>query len=52
MCMASSEQVKQYLAHWFQLGKGVVCPKRQERIYPQVIFKEHHYSTEFEECWQ
>ena len=52
MSMASTEQVKQYLAHWFQLGKGVVCPKRQERIYPQVIFKEHHYSTEFEECWQ
>ncbi|MEL4898361.1 hypothetical protein [Crocosphaera sp. Alani8] len=52
MTMASNEQVKQYLAHWFQLGKGVVCPKRQERIQPQVIFREHHYSGEFEQCWQ
>ncbi len=52
MSMASTEQVKQYLAHWFQLGKCIICPKLQERIYPQVIFEEHHYSREFEQCWQ
>ena len=50
--MASTEQVKQYLTHWFQLGKYIICPKQQEKIYPQVIFEEHHYSKEFEQCWQ
>jgi hypothetical protein len=52
MNMASQEQVKKYLAHWFQLGKGVIFPKRQETICPQVIFKGHNYSAEFEQCWQ
>ncbi|ACB50971.1 unknown [Crocosphaera subtropica ATCC 51142] len=51
MSMASTEQVKQYLAHWFQLGKSVICPKRQEKICPQVIFRGHDYSAEFEQCW-
>ena len=52
MNMASQQEVKQYLAHWFQLGKSVVCPKRQETIRPEEIFQGHHYSTEFEKCWQ
>jgi hypothetical protein len=52
MNMASQEQVKKYLAHWFQLGKSVIFPKRQEAILPQVIFKGHNYSEEFEQCWQ
>ncbi len=52
MNMASNEQVKRYLAHWFQLGKCVICPKRQETIRPQEIFRGHCYSAEFEKCWE
>ena len=52
MNMASNEQVKRYLAHWFQLGKCVVCPKQQETIRPQEIFRGHYYSAEFEKCWE
>ncbi|MDJ0508936.1 MAG: hypothetical protein QNJ64_06755 [Crocosphaera sp.] len=52
MNMASDEQVKKYLAHWFQLGKSVICPKRQETIRPQEIFQGHRYSAEFEKCWE
>jgi hypothetical protein len=52
MNMASQEQVKKYLAHWFQLGKGVIFPKRQETLRPQRIFEGNNYSPEFEQCWQ
>ena len=52
MNMASNEQVKRYLAHWFQLGKCVICPKQQETIRPQAIFRGDCYSAEFEKCWE
>lgn len=48
----SQEQVKRYLAYWFQLGKGVVFPKGQETLRPQPIFEGNRYSAEFEQCWQ
>lgn len=52
MNMASHEQVKRYLAHWFQLGKKIILPKRQETLRPLKIFEGDRYSAEFEQCWQ
>ncbi len=51
MDMASEEQVKQYLAHWFQLGKQVLLPNRQEKLRPTKIFEGKNYSAEFERVW-
>jgi hypothetical protein len=50
--MASAEEVKKYLAYWFQLGKGVVLGGGKEIILPQPIFRGTSYSKEFEDCWQ
>jgi hypothetical protein len=50
--MASVEAVKQYLAHWFQLGKKVVLSKNYETLLPNPIFAGSVYSPEFDECWQ
>jgi hypothetical protein len=50
--MASAEEVKKYLAYWFQLGKGIILDNGKERILPQPVFRGDSYSKEFEECWQ
>lgn len=50
--MADITEVKQYLAHWFQLGKKVICPKNQTMLFPLQIFTGDRYSPEFEDCWQ
>ena len=50
--MASAEEVKKYLAYWFQLGKGVVLGNGSEIILPQPVFRGASYSKEFEDCWQ
>lgn len=50
--MASQDQVKQYLAYWFQLGKKVLIKNGQEALLPQPVIQGNRYSTEFEECWQ
>lgn len=50
--MASMDRVKQYLAHWFQVGKPVICPQGDRQILPQTILEGNHYSPEFESCWQ
>lgn len=50
--MASPEQVKEYLAYWFQLGKGVVLPNRQAKLLPHPVLTGSGYSSEFEGCWQ
>lgn len=52
MNMASEEQVKHYLAHWFQLGKKVLLPKHQQALCPSKIFEGNSYSSEFESFWQ
>lgn len=49
--MASPDQVKQYLAYWFQLGKRLIFVKGQA-ILPQPVIEGDHYSAEFEACWQ
>lgn len=50
--MASQQQVKQYLAHWFQLGRKVWLGNGQRLILPQTILVGDRYSAEFESCWQ
>jgi hypothetical protein len=52
MTMASHENVKQYLAYWFQLGKKVVLRNGQETLLPKSIIEGDRYSKEFESCWQ
>ncbi len=52
MDMASEQQVKDYLAYWFLLGKKVVLPRQQDAVCPRVVFEGGNYSTEFEQCWQ
>lgn len=49
--MASHQEVKQYLAHWFQLGRKVVLPSGKT-VSPSRVFAQDHYSREFEQCWQ
>ena len=50
--MASPQQVKQYIAHWFQLGKRVWLSSGQEFKLPQTVLVGNRYSAEFETCWQ
>ncbi|MGH1393479.1 MAG: hypothetical protein ACRAVC_05510 [Trichormus sp.] len=50
--MATKEEVKKYLSHWFQLGKKVVVGNEGTSLLPQPIFQGDRYSKEFEECWQ
>jgi hypothetical protein len=50
--MASTDQVKQYLAFWFQLGKRLVINNGQEFQLPQPVLQGDRYSPEFEACWQ
>ncbi|MGA1476759.1 MAG: hypothetical protein ACO4AI_16670, partial [Prochlorothrix sp.] len=50
--MAQHEQVRAYLACWFQLGKGVVIHRTGEVLCPYPVLQGNHYSPEFESCWQ
>jgi len=50
--MASSEQVRHYLAYWFQLGKPVIVEGGNETVHPGRVLAGDRYSSEFEECWQ
>ncbi len=52
MTMASEQQVKKYLAHWFQLGKKVLLRNGREALLPQPVMQENNYSWAFEKCWQ
>lgn len=49
--MASSQQVKQYLAYWFQLGKPLILA-HGESVLPQPVVEGNRYSAAFEACWQ
>lgn len=49
--MASQQQVKTYLAYWFQLGKKILWRNVEQKI-PQPIIKGDRFSEEFESCWQ
>jgi len=50
--MATVSEIKEYLACWFQLGKGVLFPKTQQTCRPEPVFNLGGYSTAFESLWQ
>ncbi|MDP8963689.1 MAG: hypothetical protein M3O33_06825 [Cyanobacteriota bacterium] len=50
--MASEQQVKRYLAYWFQLGKKVVIRNGKSALLPQPVIAGDRYSDEFESIWQ
>ncbi len=50
--MASEQQVKRYLAYWFQLGKKVVIRNGDSAVLPQSVIAGNRYSDEFESIWQ
>ena len=50
--MATKQEVKIYLAHWFQLGKTVVLNRDNVIFSPKKVITGNSYSQEFEECWQ
>ncbi len=52
MDMASTQQVKNYLAYWFLLGKKVILPRQQDAVCPSLVFEGETYSPEFERFWQ
>jgi hypothetical protein len=49
--MASQADVRNFLAHWFQLGKPVVLADHRGDCLPQPIFNDGEYSPAFEDCW-
>lgn len=49
--MASEQQVKTYLAYWFQLGKKLLW-RNEEKEVSQPIIQGDRFSEEFENCWQ
>lgn len=50
--MASEQQVKRYLAYWFQLGKKVVIGNSGSAVLPQPVIVGDRYSDDFEKIWQ
>jgi hypothetical protein len=50
--MATTQEVKEYLAHWFQLGKSVVMAKNNIVLLPRTVIAGDRYSEDFEKCWQ
>lgn len=50
--MASEQQVKRYLAYWFQLGKKVMVHNGDLAVLPQPVIAGDRYSDEFERIWQ
>jgi hypothetical protein len=50
--MASLPEVKQYLAHWFQLGRKVYVRNGERAILPSRVFQDMEYSDEFDRCWE
>lgn len=50
--MASEQEVKKYLAYWFQLGKKVILRNGEQTIKPLSIIQADRYTQDFETCWQ
>lgn len=50
--MASQQEVKQYLAYWFLVGKKVYVNNGQVVRQPQSVLERDRFSREFEACWQ
>ncbi|MBE9110886.1 hypothetical protein IQ273_15845 [Nodosilinea sp. LEGE 07298] len=49
--MASQDQIRNFLAHWFQLGKPVVLAENRGECLPDPVFQSSRYSQSFEDCW-
>ena len=49
--MAQTQQVKKYLAYWFQLGKKIIHSSQNKTLMPQKVLNGHGYSSEFEKLW-
>lgn len=49
--MASYTEVKNYLAHWFQLGKQVMSDDGRVTLQPEKVVQGDRFSPEFEACW-
>ncbi|MFK8183252.1 MAG: hypothetical protein AB8B99_07740 [Phormidesmis sp.] len=49
--MASPIEIKNYLAHWFQLGKQVLNDNGQISYKPATVIQGERFSPEFERCW-
>lgn len=50
--MASEQQVKRYLAYWFQLGKKVIIRNGDAAVLPPSVVAGDRYSDEFESVWE
>jgi hypothetical protein len=50
--MASTTEVRTYLAYWFQLGKKLVWCNGAETLLPKTILQGDRFSDQFEACWQ
>lgn len=50
--MATTTQVRTYLAYWFQLGKKLIWSNGKETLLPQPVIEGNRLSTQFESCWQ
>jgi hypothetical protein len=50
--MASKENVRKYLAYWFQLGKKIIVNNGVAILQPKTVLAGDRYSQEFENCWQ
>ncbi|MGF1496633.1 MAG: hypothetical protein ACFB8W_07390 [Elainellaceae cyanobacterium] len=49
--MATENEVRQYLAYWFQAGKGLVIDGGRGYCRPSRVIQGDRYSPEFEQCW-
>ncbi|AFZ35419.1 hypothetical protein Sta7437_1863 [Stanieria cyanosphaera PCC 7437] len=50
--MASKQEVKMYLAYWFQLGKKIILNKGiKQELLPQPVISGERYSQQFENVW-
>ncbi|MBD2209835.1 hypothetical protein H6G27_08095 [Nostoc linckia FACHB-104] len=50
--MANEQDVKRYLAYWFQLGRKVIVGNGKTALLPQQVLQGDRYSEEFEDIWQ
>jgi hypothetical protein len=50
--MASQDQVRSFLAHWFQLGKPIILSAGSGEWLPSPVYYRGDYSQSFEDCWQ
>lgn len=50
--MALPIQVKNYLAYWFQLGRGLRMPPGETLVKPNLVLAHEGYSAGFEVIWR